>query len=248
MNYALHEGDCLNVMATLPSASVDMILTDLPYGVTENKWDTVVPLAPMWAQFLRLCKPSAAIVLTANQPFTSALVSSAPELFKYSWVWVKNRPTGAHHAKNRPMSNHEDILVFSAAPMGHASLLGDRRMAYYPQGVCDGPVKTVTRGNRSRNTGVRPNQIGRTYTSQSGFPHTVLAFDKESSHYHPTQKPVDLMRYLIRTYTKAGETVLDATMGSGTTGLAALAEGRKFIGIEKDPSYFDIATARIASL
>jgi site-specific DNA-methyltransferase (adenine-specific) len=241
----LHEGDCLEVMQGIPDGSVDLILCDLPYGTTACKWDSVIPFEPLWEQYRRIAKPNAAILLTANNPFSSALVSSAFDLFKYSWVWIKNRPTGAQHSKNRPMSNHEDILVFSKAPMGHVSQLGDRRMKYNPQGVSAGPMKTVSSADFSNITGQRPNQYGKTYQSMTGFPQTCLQFSKDESHLHPTQKPVALMEYMIRTYTNEGETVLDNCMGSGTTGVAALNTNRRFIGIEKDPTYFQIAKERI---
>ncbi|MDE2000221.1 MAG: site-specific DNA-methyltransferase [Burkholderiales bacterium] len=246
MTFDLYLGDCLELMKTIPDKSVDMVLCDLPYGTTACAWDVVIPFDRLWAEYERVAKVNAAIVLTANQPFTSALVMSRPDLFKYSWVWVKNRPTGPQHAKNRPMGKHEDVLVFSKAPMGHVSQLGDRRMNYRPQGVVDGPVKTVkAKGSHSRIVGARPNQVGREYVSQTGFPHTVLEFDKEEAHLHPTQKPVALMEYLVRTYTNEGDLVLDNTMGSGTTGVACVNTGRKFIGIERDPEYFKIAQNRI---
>lgn len=240
-------GDCLDLMKSIPDGSIDMVLCDLPYGTTACAWDSVIPIADLWAEYVRVTKTGAAIVLTANQPFTSALVMGRPDLFKYSWVWVKNRPTGPQHAKNRPMGKHEDILVFSKAPMGHVSQLGDKRMRYYPQGVTAGPVKTVkARGTHSRIVGPRPNQVGKEYVSQTGFPHTVLEYDKEEDHVHPTQKPVALMEYLIRTYTIEGDVVLDNTMGSGTTGVACVNTGRSFIGIERDEGYFKIAEQRIA--
>ena len=145
------------------------------------------------------------------------------------------------------MSKHEDVLVFSKGKMGHAVQLGDRRMTYNPQGVRSAGTKTVTaKGSHSKLTGPRPNQVGREYEAMTGFPHTILEFDKEESHFHPTQKPVALMDYLIRTYTNEGETVLDFTMGSGTTGVACANTGRKFIGIERDEGYFQIASDRIA--
>ena len=241
----LMQGDCMEVMKQIPDGSIDMILCDLPYGTTACKWDTVIPFEPLWEQYRRIAKRNAAIVLTGSQPFSSALVSSAFDLFKYSWVWVKNRPTGAQHSKNRPMSNHEDVLVFSQAPMGHASQLGERRMKYSPQGVSVGPMKTVSAARFGNITGQRPNQYGKNYQSITGLPHTVLNFGKDESHYHPTQKPVALMEYLIRTYTNEGEVVLDNCMGSGSTGVAAVRCGRRFIGIEMDARYFEAAKSRI---
>lgn len=242
-------GDCFDHMRTIPDGSVDMILCDLPYGTTACAWDTVLPLDQLWAEYWRIAKPNAAVVLTASQPFTSALVMSAAREFKYAWSWVKNRPTGPQHAKNRPMAKHEDVVVFSRAPMGHVSQLGDRRMCYNPQGVTDGPLKKVTaKGSHSRITGPRPNQVGRDYVSQTGFPHTVLHFSKEETHDHPTQKPVALFEYLIRTYTDEGDLVLDNCAGSGTTAVAAENAGRRWICIERDPDYYAKAVDRVLAL
>jgi site-specific DNA-methyltransferase (adenine-specific) len=242
----LMHGDCLEMMKQIPDGSVDMVLTDPPYGTTACSWDAVIPLEPMWEQVRRVLTPTGNVVFTAAQPFSSVLVSGAFDIFKHASVWVKNRPTGPQHAKNRPMSKHEDVLVFSKGKMGHAIQLGNSRMTYNPIGVSSAGLKTVTaKGSHSSITGPRPNQVGRVYEAQTGFPHTVLFFDKEESHYHPTQKPVALMEYLIKTYTNEGETVLDFTMGSGTTGVAAKNLNRSFIGIELDETYFNIAKERI---
>ena len=245
-NGRFYNEDCFNAMREIPDGVIDMVLCDLPYGTTACSWDAVIPFEPLWAQYRRIAKPKAAIVLTANQPFTSALVTSAIDLFKYAWVWAKNRPTGAQHAKNRPMGKHEDVLVFSRAPMGHVSQLGDRRMNYNPQGVIEGVQKTVkAKGFHGRHVGPRPNQVGRVYTSMTGFPHTILEVDKEESHFHPTQKPVALFEYLIKTYTNEGDLVLDNTAGSGTTAIAAINTNRKWVFIEKDKDYYDKAIDRI---
>lgn len=243
-------GDCLERMKEIPDGSVDMVLTDPPYGTTACKWDSIIPLAPMWEQLTRIIKPNGAIVLTAAQPFTTMLISSNMKMFKYCWVWEKNRPTGSQHARNRPMSKHEDIVVFSAAPMGHASQLKDKRMIYNPQGVvATGRQKTVkAKGFHGNHIGARPNQVGVKYDVFTGFPQTVLAFAKEEDHLHPTQKPVDLMEYLIKTYTNEGATVLDFSMGSGTTGVSCINTGRKFIGIELGLNYFRIARCRMRAL
>jgi site-specific DNA-methyltransferase (adenine-specific) len=223
-----------------------MILADLPYGTTACSWDSVLPVEHLWEQWLRLSTSNGSVVLTANQPFTSKLVSSRYDLFKYQWVWVKNRPTGQQHAKNRPMGKHEDVLVFSPGKMGHAIQVGDKRMIYNPIGVSDGPVKTITtKGSHSRLMTSNANQVGREYVSQTGFPHTILEFPKDESHIHPTQKPVALFEYLIRTYTNPGDTVLDNTAGSGTTAIAAERCGRKWICIERDPEYAALAIERI---
>lgn len=246
-NVWLMFGDCLERMKEIPIGSVDMVLTDPPYGTTACKWDSIIPLEPMWEQLKRIIKPNGAIVMTASQPFTTILISSNMKMFKYCWVWEKNRPTGSQHARNRPMSKHEDIVVFSAAPMGHTSQLKDKRMIYNPQGVAaTGRQKTVkSKGFHGNHIGARPNQVGVKYDVFTGFPQTVLAFAKEEDHLHPTQKPVALMEYLIKTYTDEGETVLDFTMGSGSTGVACANTGRKFIGIELDPTYYGIACERV---
>lgn len=201
----------------------------------------------MWEQLKRIIKPNGAIVMTAAQPFTTTLISSNMKMFKYCWVWEKNRPTGSQHARNRPMSKHEDIVVFSAAPMGHASQLKDKRMIYNPQGVvATGRQRTVkAKGFHGNHIGARPNQVGVKYDVFTGFPQTVLAFAKEEDHLHPTQKPVALLEYMIKTYTNEGETVLDFTAGSGSTGVACANTDRKFIGIELDDNYFDVAKNRI---
>ncbi len=248
-NMWLMKGDCLERMKEIPDGSVDMVLADVPYGSTACAWDSIVPLDLMWEHLKRIIKPNGAIVMTASQPFTTTLIASNMKMFKYCWVWEKNRPTGSQHARNRPMSKHEDIVVFSAAPMGHASQLKDKRMIYNPQGVvATGRQKTVkAKGFHGNHIGARPNQVGVKYDVFTGFPQTVLAFAKEEDHIHPTQKPVALMEYLIKTYTNEGETVLDFTIGSGTTGIAAKNLNRKFIGIEMDDKYFEIAKNRIMS-
>lgn len=244
----LYRAECLSVMAELPDASVDLVLCDLPYGTTACAWDRVIDTGVLWREYRRLLKATGTVVLTAAQPFSTAVTYPALDLFKHASVWVKNRPTGAQHAKNRPMSKHEDVLVFSKGKMGHAVQVGAKRMTYNPQGVTDAGVKIVTaKGCHSRLTGPRPNQVGREYVAQTGFPHTVLTFDKEETHEHPTQKPVALMDYLVRTYSNLGDVVLDNCMGSGTTGVACVQSGREFIGIEMDEAYFQIAERRIKS-
>ena len=241
-------GDCLEVMPTLAPGSVDAILTDLPYGTTACSWDSVIPFEPMWAAIRHVLKPRGVFVTTASQPFTSALVMSNPKWFKYTWVWRKSKPNGWQHAKNRPMMAHEDVAVFSAAPMGHASTLGDRRMNYNPIGVSDAGVNILPAAAHGRTMGARPNQTGREYVAQTGFPSSVLEYQNVigTSAIHPTQKPVALYEYLIRTYTNEGELVLDMCAGSGTTGVAAINTGRRVICIEQREDYADIARARIA--
>lgn len=228
MTIELIEGDCLEIMRELPDASIDMVLADLPYGTTQNKWDSVLPLDQLWAAYWRVCR--GAVVLTASQPFTSALVMSAPDTFRYAWVWRKSEATGHLNAKRMPMKAHEDVLVFSKAPA-----------PYHPQGLI--PYGKMTRrGSNGSNFGVSGTENFQEFTN---YPRSVLEFAGDKGAEHPTQKPVALMEYLIRTYTNEGDTVLDNTMGSGTTGVACANTGRNFIGIEKDAGYFDIACKRL---
>lgn len=247
MSTTLLHGDCLDKMHLIPEGSVDMVLCDLPYGTTACKWDTVIPFEPLWVAYRRVCKKNAAIVLTASQPFTSALVMSNVKDFKYCWVWRKSRPSGFAQAKNMPLKNYEDIVVFSEGVSTHASQSGNR-VTYNPQGLVRvGKVMFNTKERHKQESafGKRPSHKESYFQENSNYPTQVLEFPSESGAVHPTQKPVALMEYLIRTYTNAGETVLDNTMGSGTTGVACVNTGRKFIGIERDEKYFQIASERI---
>lgn len=244
MNTVLH-GDCLELLKGIDNDSIDMILCDLPYGTTACKWDSIIPINTLFTFYRKILKFNGSIVLTANQPFSTKLIYPNLDIFKYSWVWIKNRPTCAQHSKNRPMGKHEDVLVFSKAPMGHISQLGERRMNYNPQGVKKLGEKIVTKNHFSNAIGERPNQIGKTYTSYTGFPNTVLRFAKEENHIHPTQKPVDLFEYLIKTYTNEGDVVLDNCAGSGTTAIAAINTNRNYILMEKEQEYIDVINRRI---
>lgn len=224
----LMQGDCLELMNEIPDQSVDMILCDLPYGTTQNKWDSVIPFEPLWVQYKRICK--GAIVLTATQPFTSALVLSNSRDFRYEMVWEKSSVTGHLNAHRRPMRTHEDVLVFS-----------DFAPPYYPQDLK--PYgKTAKRGNNGTNFGKSKTENHQEFTN---YPRSIIRIANDSKPVHPTQKPVALMEYLIRTYTNEGETVMDNCMGSGTTGVACMNTGRKFIGMEQDAKYFEIAQKRI---
>lgn len=232
----LMQGDCLDLMRDIPDGSVDMILCDLPYGTTQNKWDAVIPFEPLWEQYWRVLKRSGAVVLTAAQPFTSALVMSQVDNFKYSWTWCKNRYTGNLNAKKQPLRGHEDVLVFYR-----------NQPTYHPYTDKDNPLAgTKTPLSKSENYG-RTGQRGDYIRPEKLTKVSILkGFDTGSERgLHPTQKPVALFEYLIRTYTHPGETVLDNTMGSGTTGVACVNTGRRFIGIEKDDTYFRIAQDRI---
>ena len=238
------QADCLEAMRLIPDGSVDMVLCDLPYGTTQNKWDSVIPFEPLWAHYKRICK--GAIVLTAAQPFTSALVMSAVCEYRHQWTWLKPRATGFQNAKKMPLRATEDVLVFG-------------RYRYQPQGlvrvdrVCKNS-KTAgggnVRGDVAESLGKGSlRTAGASYLQEfTNYPRNVLEMGMdEKEKVHPTQKPVALMEYLIRTYTNEGDTVLDNCMGSGTTGVACANTGRKFIGIERDPAYFSIAAARIAN-
>ena len=245
MQINLINGDCLEVMKDIPDGSVDMVLTDPPYGTTACKWDSIIPLEPMWEQLKRIIKPNGAIVMTASQPFTSKLISSNYKMFKYCWVWEKNRPSGFAQCKNKPLSGHEDIVVFSSGVTVHKGQ-SEKRMDYHPQGLVE--INKKTSGARpSQNAGgmsYRPSHKKTIIQTHTNYPRTVIKF-KGDQGLHPTQKPVALMEYLIKTYTNEGETVLDFTMGSGTTGVACKNLDRDFIGIELDTEYFDIAKGRI---
>jgi len=236
---SLFFGCCLDVMKGIESGSVDMVCADLPYGTTSCKWDSVIPLDALWAEYKRVCKPDAAIVLTACQPFTAALVMSNPKMFRHEDVWKKSRPTGHLDANRRPMRAHESILVFSATP----------RFQYNPQ-MRTGTPNHVSGRSRVKGTGTY-GAAGAVVEQKTDvkYPISVIEFDSVSptGRLHNTQKPVELMEYLIRTYSNEGQTVLDNSMGSGTTGLACANTGRRFIGIEKDADFFRVASERISS-
>ena len=241
--FELHHGDCLDIMPTLEAGSVDMALADPPYGTTACKWDSVLPFEPMWAGIKHAAKRNAAIVMTASQPFTSALVMSQPRMFRHEWIWEKNRGSNFLNTKREPMKEHESIIVFS-----------ERAWTYNPQmqerkgngksliGKTKIGARTPTDTN---NGGVYPKA---TVLSELRVPSSVQRFNTACGRdkHHPTQKPVALMEYLIRTYTNEGDTVLDFTMGSGSTGVACANTGRKFIGIELDAGYFEIAQRRVS--
>jgi site-specific DNA-methyltransferase (adenine-specific) len=236
----LYQGDCLEVMPMLATGSVDMVLADLPYGTTACAWDSVIPFAPLWSAYRAVCKANGTAVLTAAQPFSSALVLSAPHIFKYALVWKKSRVSHFAQAPYRFLTEHEDILVFSR---GGVSKNAKLRMTYNPQGTkpCHKVVRGKGHSDHRPSTRVQ-NDYLQTVTN---YPKSIITCSSDTAQDHPTQKPVELMAYLIRTYTNPGELVLDNTMGSGTTGVACAHEGRRFIGIEKDQQYFEIACNRI---
>lgn len=238
-------GDCLERMAEIPAGSVDMVLCDLPYGTTACKWDAVIPFEPLWAHYERVIRDNGAIVLTASQPFTTALAASNLALFKYEWVWAKSNAGDVMNAKNKPMKKHENILVFSKGTTANKS---PRRMPYHPQGLV--PCEKERRGDDYSKLADKafrePRPSHGNYVQQfTGYPTSILHFNNERGAVHPTQKPVALCEYLVKTYTLEGETVLDNTMGSGTTGVACANTGRKFIGIERDATYFGTCLDRV---
>lgn len=235
--YKLLHGDCLELMHDIPDGSIDMILCDLPYGTTACKWDTVIPFEPLWAHYKRIIKNNGAIVLFASQPFTSALVMSNPKWFKYQWIWDKKIPAGMAYARFRPMQQTEDICVFC-----------NGKTVYNPQMLRrDKPIKGggMSKGETTNNQSLKA--LKKTYDFKQ--PTNLLVYDKiRKGSFHPTQKPVELLEYLIKTYTNEGEKVLDNCMGSGSTGVACKNLSRQFIGIEKDDKYFGIAKNRIAEV
>jgi DNA modification methylase len=226
-------GDCLQVMPTLEASSIDAIITDLPYGTTQCSWDVVIPFAPMWEAVKWVLKPRGVFITTASQPFTSLLVCSNLDWFKYEWIWRKNRVTGFLNASRKPMTQHENICVFSEN--------GNLYNAQMRNGI------THIRGGYRRGSKNYGEFNDKKYESNEWYPRSILDFDATilTDADHPTQKPVALYSYLIQTYTNPGETVLDICAGSGTTGVAAIQTGRNAILIEKDPGYFAIAQRRI---
>ena len=231
------------MMKLIPDGSVDMIMADLPYGTTACKWDSVIPFAPLWERYRRVCKPNAAIVLTASQPFTTCLINSNFADFKYCWVWEKSISGDVFNAKNKPLKKHEDVCVFSTGTTANCS---DRRMPYNPQGLVACQKKGRNKETVRAFFAPRPSHKAEYLQENTNYPTSVLKFNNDRGE-HPTQKPVALMEYLIKTYTQEGQTVLDNTMGSGTTGVACQNTGRVFIGIERDPGILATASARIAA-
>lgn len=239
--YKLLNGDCLELMQCIPDKSIDMILCDLPYGTTACKWDTIIPFEEMWEQYNRIIKDNGAIVLFGNEPFTSQLISSNLKGFKYRWDWNKKIPSGMGYAKYRPMQQTEDIAVFTR---------NGEKTIYNPQMIKrDTPIKS---GGNTKQAGVysgfkcmgEGKEYKKTYEYKN--PVTLIEFDKvRKGAVHPTQKPVELLEYLIKTYTNENDLVLDNCMGSGSTGVAALNLNRDFIGMELDENYFEIAKERI---
>ena len=243
--FTLHNGDCLQILPSIPSGSIDAIITDLPYGTTACEWDSIIPLAPMWEQVKRVLKPNGVFVTTASQPFTTILINSNLEYFRYEWIWEKHKGTNSLLVKKMPLKIHESILVF-----------GNSGSNYFPQMEDGVPYKIRSSKNIKKSgayhEGEKAVGYSENYDPSKRYPVSIQKFinhNEGKTRYHPTQKPVDLYRYLIRTYTNEGETVLDICMGSGTTIEAAEIEGRNSIGIEKDTEfgYFQTAEKRAKS-
>lgn len=238
--YKLYKGECIELMKNIPNESIDLIICDLPYGTTSCKWDNIIPFKDLWEQYNRIIKPNGAIVLFSAQPFTTKLIHSNLKNYRYSWYWVKNKVTGYTFAKHQPMRKVEDINVFYK-----------NKPLYIPQGLrkLDKPKIKKRKNKISSNDKIyKEESLSKEHVVEyTGYPNNLLFFNKESKTVHPTQKPVDLLMYLINTYTNKNYTnvVLDNCMGSGSTGEACAKLKRKFIGIEMDEEYFKIAKGRI---
>jgi len=267
MEIKLLKGDCLDVMKTLPDKSINLICCDLPYGTTDTHgvkkkknrfiaWDNVIPLDLLWAEYRRILTDKGVICLNADQPFTSQLIIANLEWFKYELIWKKNKTTGFLLANYRPMKQTEDIVIFSPAGASAAAKKGNNCMTYNPQGLIE---KVVVKKNNKKRLGkflLNEEFLGsnnvllseKEYSQQyTNYPKEIIEFDMDHNPSHPTQKPVALMEYLVRTYSNENETVLDNAMGSGTTGVACVRSNRNFIGIEISDEYYEIANQRIMS-
>lgn len=238
----IYNEDCLEGMKRIPDKSIDMILCDLPYGTTACKWDTIIPFEPLWEQYERVIKDNGAIVLTASQPFTSNLVMSNPKLFKHEWIWVKNRGSNFASLKYQPMKEHESVIVFSKKTPKYHPIKEERKGSGKERAKYKyNPSNT---GKRGAMGGFEMRHANHNGNNDLRFPSSVQRFNTEVG-LHPTQKPVPLFEYLIKTYTNEGETVLDNCIGSGTTAIACMNTNRNFIGFELDKDYYDIAQDRI---
>jgi site-specific DNA-methyltransferase (adenine-specific) len=249
----IYNMNCLEGMKYIEDKSIDMILCDLPYGTTACKWDVIIPFEPLWEQYERIIKDNGAIVLTATQPFTTKLITSNLDLFKYCWVWEKDRSkaTNFTHAKNSPLKVHEDICVFSKGLIAHKN--NPKRMTYNPQGLI--PYGKIVKGNNKGGSNNehkmdRPSHKSQYIREFTNYPVSIIKFNTDFTQIHPTQKPVALFEYLINTYTYEQNTILDNCMGSGTTAIACINTNRNYIGFEWCPDephdkYFILANKRI---
>lgn len=238
MDDGLHHGDCLELLPKVSASSVAMVIADLPYGTTQNKWDSVIPLEPLWAEFKRICMSDAVIALTASQPFTSALVMSNPDMFRHEWVWIKNRGSNFANTVREPMKEHESVLIFSAGRWTYNKQMQERT---------GGGANRVEYGfnfrTKTENYGAYAGKEGAQLPVMR-VPSSWQKFNTEVG-LHPTQKPVPLFEYLIRTYTNEGDLVLDCCAGSGTTAIAAINLNRRFLCFEKDAKYFGLMRGRV---
>lgn len=237
----IYNEDCLEGMKRIPDGSVDAIICDLPYGTTANKWDSIIPFDKLWEQYKRIIKKNGVIALFSQQPFTSELVMSNPSMFKYEWIWEKEHGTGFLNANFAPMKIHENICVFSLGAAAPTKKI-ENRIVYNPQ-YTKGEPYIAKAGAVCQNYGKKFDYV--TISDGKRFPTDILKFNRDADSFHPTQKPVDLLRYLIRTYSNEGDTILDNCMGSGTTAVACIREKRHFIGFELNKEYFDKACKRI---
>ena len=242
--YKLLMGDCLELMKDIPDKSIDCIICDPPYNTTAAAWDKMLDFKALWKQYERIIKDRGAIVLFASGTFTHKLISSNESLYRYKWIWFKSKRGNFVNAKNRPMTAYEEICVFSkGVTANHCK----NRMNYYPQGLtAKKTVRTDKHGTRfGTMCGKRPSQKATVVSEFTGYPCDVLQFKSVAKPIHSTEKPVDLLEYLVKTYTQEGDTILDNCMGAGTTGIAAVRHNRNFIGMELDKEYFNAAEARI---
>ena len=243
------QGDCLEVMKQIPDKSIDMILCDLPYGTTACKWDVIIPFEPLWKQYKRIIKDNGAIVLTASQPFTSALVMSNPKMFKYEWIWEKNCSSGFAFAKYQPMRNHENILVFCSGKTIYNKQQANSKITDRKLGRKNGGFNPKTQSDHTGKMLFSKKNNPDNILLEKVNPRTVIEFDvppRSKGTLHPTQKPVALFEYLIKTYTNEGNVVLDNCAGSGTTGVACKNTNRNYILIEKEKEYIEIIKARLS--
>ncbi|MCQ2237452.1 MAG: hypothetical protein MJZ18_10760 [Bacteroidales bacterium] len=241
----IYNVDCLIGMRSIADRSIDCIICDLPFGTTEFEWDCPIPLSQLWEQYNRILKPQGSVLLFGTEPFSSKLRMSNITNYKYDWVWVKNRPSGFQHARNMPLRSHELISVFSNANMGHVAQLGDSRMTYNPQNLQPAQRSYLKSYNY---LGAKRKQNAIVNSEYENYPRSILYYDCDESHLHPTQKPVELLEYLIRTYTNEGDLVLDNCMGSGTTAVACINTGRRFIGFEINKEFYETAKKRIEEI
>jgi len=250
MKEIILHGDCLDILPDFADESIDAVITDPPYGLSQHTgksgWDNIINFSKLWTQLERITKPRAAIVLFANQPFTTDLIVSNRELFKYQWIWIKSKPTGFINAQNAPLRTYEDICVFSKGTTANRS---PNRMNYYPQGLVEVNKLKKSKNDANDVWGTRPSRANDGYVQKfSNYPQNVLEYPSVTKPIHPTEKPVELLRYLIKTYTLEGETVLDFSSGSGSLAEAALLENRNFVCIEREESWYNKSLERIEAL